>query len=298
MTRRREKWLVFIHHLPPTPSYLRVKVRRRLAGLGAAQIKPSVYALPASEDGREDLYWLRREIVAEGGEAIICEAALLDGLDDAGVRDLFRKQTAASYRQIVTSAETSSLAKLRNAYEGARALDYFDAPGRSDAARAAGITVEEAEREMNSVVEKADPASQKTRWVTRRGIKVDRIACSWLISRFLDADAQFHFVDADDYCALAGDRQFDMYEGTYTHEGDMCTFEVMCARHGLEDGGMRTLREIVHDIDMKDEKFRRAETSGVAAAISGIAATTSSDQQRMAVGFPLLDALYATLSRG
>src|SRR4051795_5960343 len=63
------RWLLLIHHLPGKPDYLRVKVRRRLARLGAVPLKNSVYVLPDSDSAREDFQWLLREIVAEGGEA-------------------------------------------------------------------------------------------------------------------------------------------------------------------------------------------------------------------------------------
>ena len=77
-------WLLLIHQIPPKPNYLRVKVWRRLQRLGAVAIKNSVYILPKSESAYEDFEWVRREIVACGGEASICEAHFVEGLEDAG----------------------------------------------------------------------------------------------------------------------------------------------------------------------------------------------------------------------
>src|SRR5690349_17462757 len=65
------RWLLLIHHLPGKPDYLRVKVRRRLARLGAVPLKNSVYVLPDSESTREDFQWLLRDIVADGGDAAL-----------------------------------------------------------------------------------------------------------------------------------------------------------------------------------------------------------------------------------
>lgn len=76
------RWLLFIHQLPPKPDYLRVKVRRRLRGLGAAAVKHTVYALPNTEECLEDFEWLRGEIEAAGGSAVIAEAAFVAGLTD------------------------------------------------------------------------------------------------------------------------------------------------------------------------------------------------------------------------
>lgn len=76
------RWLFFVHQLPPKPDYLRVKTRRRLRRLGAVAIKHTVYALPSTDEALEDLQWLRQEIEAAGGSAVIVEAQLIEGLSD------------------------------------------------------------------------------------------------------------------------------------------------------------------------------------------------------------------------
>jgi hypothetical protein len=78
----RRRWLLLIHQVPPKPDYLRVKIRRRLRSLGAAAVKKTVYALPSSDEGLEDFEWLRREIEAIGGTAIIAEAEFVEGISD------------------------------------------------------------------------------------------------------------------------------------------------------------------------------------------------------------------------
>src|SRR6476660_4710213 len=79
------RWLLFIHQLPPKPDYLRVKVRRRLKGIGAVPIKHTVYLLPNTSESLEDFHWLREEIESEGGGAIITEATFVEGLSDEEV---------------------------------------------------------------------------------------------------------------------------------------------------------------------------------------------------------------------
>ena len=76
------RWLLFIHQLPPKPDYLRVKVRRRLKGIGAVAVKQTVYLLPNTAESLEDFHWLREEIESERGTAIIAEAAFVEGLSD------------------------------------------------------------------------------------------------------------------------------------------------------------------------------------------------------------------------
>ena len=129
-------------------------------------------------------------------------------------------------------------------------------------------------------------------WVTRAHVYVDRIACAWLIRRFIDRDARFQFVVDQRYEAAPEAIRFDMYEGEFTHEGDRCSFEVMLDRFGLDDAGFRTLAEIVHDIDLKDEKYGRPETIGIAAVLQGICRAETDDAIRLARGAELFDDLY------
>jgi len=78
----RRRWLLLIHQLPPKPDYIRVKIRRRLRRLGAVAVKKTVYALPSGDEALEDFEWLRREIEADGGTAIIAEAEFVEGISD------------------------------------------------------------------------------------------------------------------------------------------------------------------------------------------------------------------------
>ena len=118
-------------------------------------------------------------------------------------------------------------------------------------------------------------------WVMRRGVKVDRMACAWLIRRFLDPDARWKFVDAKGYAPEPGEIRYDVYEAEYTHEGEDCSFEVLIRRFGLAVPGLRALAEIVHDIDLKDGRHGRPETAGLAALVEAIVATQPDDEARI-----------------
>ena len=83
-----------------------------------------------------------------------------------------------------------------------------------------------------------------------------------------------------------------MFEGEFTHEGDRCSFEVLLARSGISDPGLQAIAEIVHDIDLKDSKFKREEATGIARLIAGIAMANKDDEQRIAQGAPVFDNLY------
>ncbi|MER8677632.1 MULTISPECIES: chromate resistance protein ChrB domain-containing protein [unclassified Mesorhizobium] len=311
---QEQRWLLLIHQLPSKPAYFRVKIWRRLQGIGAVAVKSTVYALPANAEMQEDFEWLLQEIVAGGGEAMLCEARLVDGLSDAQVRALFDAARDVDYAEIIKEAcdladsikmnptsgrhaeARSQLGRLRKRLAEVVTIDFFGASGR--------LAVEGliAELEAQLIEDKAmtkeqknaaEPGELKGRtWVTRRDVHVDRIACSWLIRRFIDADATIRFVAGKGYVPNDGELRFDMFEGEITHEGDRCSFEVLLTRAGVNDPALQAIAEIVHDIDLKDNKFGREEATGIASLIAGIAMANESDEQRIAQGAPVFNNLY------
>jgi hypothetical protein len=274
-------WLLLLHQVPPSPPYLRAKVLRRLKQVGALPLKKSAYLLPNTEDALEDFQWILNEIRSDGGEAWILRADAVAGLTDESIRESFRELRAAEYQELLAevSGNLGNPPKLRKRYQEIVKIDFFDAPGKQEVLEAMkGTRVAE---------------FSGRRWVTRRGIKVDRSACCWLIRRFIDASANIEFVNPDEYQHRAGEVRFDMFEGEITHEVDLCSFEVLARSCGLEQPRLRAIAEMVHDLDLKDGKFGRPETAGVAAMLAGIAARHESDQKRMEEAMVLFDALYA-----
>jgi len=299
------RWLLLIHQLPPKPDYVRVKVRRRLQALGAVPLKNSVYVLPHTAEALEDFHWLRREILEQDGEATVCVSDFVEGLSDLDVEERFRAERNAEYADLVDAARAAGAeprpqdaARLRRLLAQAAERDHFDAPGRSAAERA----IAEVERRPGdhgpaAAAGDVEERVRGVRWVTRKGVHVDRMASAWLIRRFIDPEARFAFVAARGYRPRAGDRRFDMFEGEYTHEGDRCTFETLCARFALADRALAAIGQIVHDIDCKDERFGRPETEGIAAVIRGIALGVPDDPARLAAGGAVFDGLYEQLKR-
>ena len=101
------RWLLLIHQLPAKPAYFRVKIWRRLQAMGAVAVKGAVYALPLNDQTQEDFEWLLREISEGGGEAMLCEARLIEGLSDQEVRALFNRARDEDYDAI--AEETRSI---------------------------------------------------------------------------------------------------------------------------------------------------------------------------------------------
>jgi len=122
-------------------------------------------------------------------------------------------------------------------------------------------------------------------------------ASAWLIRRVVDPDARFKFVAGKGYRPEPGELRFDMFEAEFTHEGDLCTFEVLRARLAIDDPAMRPIAEIVHDIDLKDGKFGRPEAAGIDRLIAGIAMGHWDDESRLERRSAVFDDLYAYFSR-
>jgi hypothetical protein len=321
MPKLESRWLLLIHQIPPKPDYLRVKIWRRLQRLGAVPVKNSVYVLPKSEQAQEDFQWVLREVVESGGDASLCEARFVDGLTDDEVEELFRSVREPEYRAISREAERlgSSLSKKtgntvekskRLAVEVERlhkrigeiaAIDFFGAPGREAAERI--IFAIDARLRENISPDKVVPTKWQVEdlrnrtWVTRKGIHVDRMGSAWLIRRFIDPGARFKFVPAKGYQPQAAELRFDMYEAEFTHDSDRCTFEVLLERTGLKDPALQPIAEIIHDIDLKDAKFAREETTGIDRLIAGIAMGHKDDESRLARASAMFDDLYEYFRR-
>jgi hypothetical protein len=315
----RARWLLLIHQIPQKPDYFRIKVAKRLARLGAVAVKRSVYVLPLSEAALEDCQWVAREITAEGGEATVCEATFVEGLTDAQLEALFQAAREADYQELAEEARElvsrvprrvragaeeqrqveADLARLKKRLGEVVALDFFNAPARVPAEAA----LAEVERRLVRAAPspKVKPPGREAysgrTWVTRKNIHVDRIGSAWLVRRFIDPKARFKFVPGQGYRATDGEVTFDMFEATFTHVGDKCTFEVLVDSFELREPGVRAIAEIIHDIDVKDGKFGRPEAFGLAALVAGMALSERDDEARLAFGERVFGALFEALRR-
>lgn len=269
--------------------------------LGAIAVKNAVYALPANEQTQEGFEWVLKEICEGGGEAMICEARLIDGLSDQEVRAMFNAARDEDYEALAKDARVLVEALRQDPAPAARAgqvlgIDFFGADSRETLdGLLAGLEDSFNEDAVTDAHEsQPDGISDLSGrvWVTRQGVHVDRIASAWLIRRFIDPAAQFKFVVGKGYAPEAQELRFDIFEAEFTHAGDNCTFEVLLARVGLKDPALRAIAEIVHDIDLKDSKFGRDEASGIKTLIAGIVMAHKNDGERIARGAAILDDLY------
>jgi hypothetical protein len=316
------RWCLLIHQLPAKPLYLRARVRQSLARVGAVALKNSVYILPYADSSVEALQGIAEEAVAGGGEAFLCAADFLGRPYDAEIEERFRRGSAAEYEEIRGQARellrqarrrgaavpeeaqlSAHASRLEQRLAEVIALDVFGAPQRASA--------EAVVRQLEAQVRAGHPPAPATTraggrrraelagltWVTRRGVHVDRIASAWLIRRFVDPGARFRFADSQSPEAGPGEVRFDTMGGEFTHEADRCTFETLVARLGLADAALAEIAEIVHDIDLKDGKFGRADAPGILQLVTGLVIAHPDDLDRLDRGFALLDDLYESFRR-
>jgi hypothetical protein len=133
------------------------------------------------------------------------------------------------------------------------------------------------------------------RWVTRRGVHVDRAACAWLIRRSIDPDAEFLFVDDPDEIPTDA-TPFDMRGVALSHHDGRCSFETFLEHYRLHDPALGAIAAIVHDADLDDERYGAPEAPGLDVLIRGLSMTLDDDGV-LAVTGPLFDGLYASCQR-
>ena len=140
------------------------------------------------------------------------------------------------------------------------------------------------------------------RWVTRENANVDRVACPWLIKRFIDPDAEFLFVPKDAVLETAereGANSYDAPGASYTHRDGKCSFDVLVEEFDLTgDAALVRLAKIVHAADVSEDIDTSPEGRGLAAIAHGFALVHGTDDHtKIALETPMYDALYAWCGR-
>src|SRR5262245_43225101 len=142
---------------------------------------------------------------------------------------------------------------------------------------------------------------QLMKWVTRERVKVDRVACPWLIKKFVDPQAEFLFVPAEEVLAQA-EREaatpFDVPGAELGHHEGRCSFEAIVARYQIHDPAIRLLAQIVHGADVAPDLYGRPEAPGLKAVAEGFRHLGLKDDHAiLAKEFVVYDALYAYCRR-
>ena len=134
------------------------------------------------------------------------------------------------------------------------------------------------------------------KWVTREHPRTDRIACPWLIRRFIDPDAEIVYVPRDQVLEFAereGARSFDAPGAMYTHREGKCSFETLVEEFKIDDPAIALLARIVHGADVAEDRNATPESAGLLAIADGFALLGVDDQRQLELELPVYDALYA-----
>jgi hypothetical protein len=138
-------------------------------------------------------------------------------------------------------------------------------------------------------------------WVTREHPKTDRIACPWLIRKFIDPEARITYVPAADvltYAERTGAISFDAKGARYTHRGDLCSFEVLVEDYDLgSDPALALLARVVHGADVSEDQDATRQSPGLQAIADGFSLLEVPDQRQLELELPVYDALYAWARR-
>ncbi len=310
-----DAWLLLIVSLPPHPSSLRVKTWRKLRTLGAVPLKNSVYLLPSTPESYEHFQWLTQAIQKDRGEATLVKVDRIENLKPSEVISLFQHarnrdygELARRYRKLLGSLDrrrprrtaarlAEELARLGRELARIKEIDFFEAPGFQEVQRlkeTVAMRLPPPTAVAEGPAEIPPDSLRARRWVTRPRPHIDRIASAWLIRRFIDPEAQFLFAPPEEFPADA--IPFDALGAQFGHQGEDCTFETLLRRCGLSDRCLTQLAEIVHEVDLRDDKYHRDEARGVDLAVRGLLAALKDDYEVLAHGMTLFDGLYAALS--
>jgi len=304
-------WALLLLTLPTQPNAVRLRVWRALKAMGCEALRDGAYVLPSEHAAR--LEPLAAEVREHGGSATVLE---LSARDDAQRRDivaLFDRGAAyAAWHETVATlqGELGALTELEarrrvraacDALDALRAIDYY--PGAAaEQAQAASQALRTA---LDAQFSRGEPVAQAAlgiarldmrrfqgkRWATRARPWVDRLACAWLIRRFVDEDARFVWLD-DPARAPRGAVGFDYDGARFTHVGARVTFEVMMLCFGLDaDPALARIARSVHYLDVGG--IPAPEAAGLEAVLAGLRAVHGDDDALAEAAGAVFDALYA-----
>lgn len=243
--------MVFSYSLPSkSSSSPRVALWRRLRRLGAISLKGSIHVLPANDECIESFQWLAQEVQQAKGEALVMRVEQFEGLADQEIIEMFRNARSEEYQEIeaqaralLNSLDASSslsdsssmletLEKLRKQYTEVARVDFFDCPDGSRVMTQLNKIAQALSPNLSLAIEVSPSAIDEYRdkkWVTRPRPHVDRLACIWLIRRFINPIAEIRY----SHDCVPDEVAFEMKDATFGHCGNLCTFEVMAKTFGL-----------------------------------------------------------------
>jgi hypothetical protein len=305
-------WLALILSLQTAQPKLRMRLWRALKALGCATLRDGVYMLPA--DGRREsaLQQLAEEIRREDGSAYVLRMETTTPAEHEECRRQFDRSAdyaalcqeieefQASLAGLEAAAMRRQLRHLQRGLEQLGAIDFF--PGEALQQTAARLATAQAAAQALFAPGEPNPASQEIprlrredyqgrRWATRQRPWVDRLACAWLIRRFIDPQARMLWLEKPEDCppdALG----FDFDGAAFSHSGHRVSFETLLAAFGLEtDAALQRIGNLAHFLDVGG--LPAPEAAGLESLLRGMRLKSVNDDELSAAAALVFDGLYA-----
>lgn len=305
------KWILLILSLPTSNTAARMRAWRNLKASGAAVLRDGVYLIPASETHSAALEEVSRDVIANEGSAYIFHTdtdkvaeleALFDRHEDYLALQGELQQLASQLGGSSLQEAFKQLRKLRKSFASISAIDFFPGDTQVQIQQA----IQSLEVQINRQLSPNEPEFatgdisqrdlqqyQNRVWATRKRPWVDRLACAWLIKRFIDSNARFLWLDSPDQCpsdALG----FDFDGADFTHVGDRVSFEVLLASFGLNQPELIRMGTLIHYLDVGG--IQPMEASGLEQILWGLRNSITDDDQLIAATQGVFDGLLSAFT--
>jgi hypothetical protein len=303
-----KNWLTLILALPTANATERMRAWRALKASGAAVLRDGAYLLPDIGVCREALASVERDILSINGTVYILPVVdpqgerfveLFDRSDDYSKLRAEIEECRGQLNPENALATTKHIRKLRKHYDQLSNIDYF--PGKpkeqidsalqeleTAASRALSADEPHSRDEPITALNRGDYQSRV--WATRKRPWVDRLACAWLIRRFIDPQAQILWLNTPHDCP-ADALGFDFDNATFSHVGNRVTFETLQASFELQEPGLNRIAALVHYLDIGG--IQPLEAAGIERVLAGLRETIPHDDHLLAAASAIFDGLLA-----
>jgi len=301
-------WIALILGLPTANATERMRAWRALKASGAAVLRDGAYLLPDTDFCREVLASVERDILAINGTAYVLPVVDPDGerfielFDRSDDYSKLRAEIEECRAQLCPEnalASTKRIRKLRKAYDQIVSTDYF--PGKPK--QQLDSALQELETAVSRALSADEPHSrdapitaltlgdyQGRIWATRKRPWVDRLACAWLIRRFIDPQAQILWLNTPQDCPVDA-LGFDFDDATFSHVGNRVTFETLQASFEIQETGLSRIAALVHYLDVGG--IQPVEAAGIERVLAGLRETITHDDHLLAAASAIFDGLLA-----
>ena len=299
-------WLLLVFSLPAKSASQRVEIWRKLQRYGMLALRSSGYVLPHSAINQERMEWLATAIRTYKGQASVVQVQGFDDLPAEQLKRLFLEARSRDYQKLLREAKKllalppsrrpgGRLNRIRRRFLELQDIDFFGNPLRTKLENLLA-RADRSETTKSVRKDKRKFAEYVNRlWMTRPRPGIDRVSSAWLIRRFIDPKARFVF--GTEPAAHPDAIPFDMFVSQgFGHRGEDCTFETLYKQFAIRDVTVKRIAQIIHDADLGDEKFGRADGLGLDKVLNGWAKQDLPDDELLQRGMDLIEGLYESLA--